>query len=301
MTMTIEERVTYIENHLGIVHDPPTPTGWEELLRLQTPGVDTYAVPYTGYQHCGELIPYQKGNELKLYDMSLLRDFSFQSRFKRGSNVMKDDKVYSTYHKWFNGLPYSYFSINGTEVAAHRYPMGEDRTLFHDGERWHMFIRSHPYYDRKVSYQSSIDFRTWTEPAQVAFGFLFVNDRVYSFTPFKIAGRWYGIANVYRIGNNGQNETQQPPYVEDEHTIAPVLYRADLFPSQWAFIASLPISICAQCFVTPVVQNDKIYLTTIESERRHTNWCNANENVAKPYYSRVLEMPLNDFKREYIN
>lgn len=305
MTPTLEQldaRLLRVEQHLGFIEDPE-PSEWEEIIRLETAGVDTYALPYTAFGNLTDALYYQKGQEYRKRHLS--GDDATTAIAIRGTNYVHMGKVYATCHRWFSGLPYSYFYIDGQAVATHRYPMGEDRTLYHDGSQWIMFIRSHPYYERKMSLQMSPDFRTWSAPQSVSIGRLAENERAYSMTPFKIDGEYYAIVNVYQLGDNGENESQLPPYGSAEHTITPYLYQCMGHIRDWQIVneslfPSLVEPGLMQCFATPVVKDGFVYLTTIESKRKHTNWCNANESATKPYFSRVLKTSVTDFKRKFI-
>jgi len=302
MTTTIEQldqRLLRVEQHLGFIEDPE-PSEWEEIMRLETPGVDTYAVPYTGFGNCGDWLPYQKGQEIRVRNIDG-RDVDNSNQFYiRGTNYTVGNVVHSTMHELFTGLYYSVFFKNGTMIKRHRYPTGEDRSLHLDNGIWRMFIRPTPHSARKMALQTSNNFLDWTEPVPVRINGLAQYEQSYNMTPFKIGNDWYAFVTIY---NNSPNTL--PPYQHTEHTLRPALYKwvngslLDWSPVGNDCDINTGLGIM-QCVATPVVKDGNIYITTIESERRHTDWCNVNERESKPYFTRVLKMSVANFQQKYL-
>lgn len=299
MELTLEQRVSYIENHLGIVHDPPEPSEWEEIMRLHTDNVDTYAVPYTGFGNCTDWLPYQRGQDIRLRRIDGVDTTS--QYYIRGTNYSKNGITHSTCHELFTGLYYSVFFKNGQMVKRHRYPMGEDRSLYLLNGTWYMFIRPAPHAERKMALQTSENFLDWSDPLPVRINGLAGREQSYNMTPFRVEEEWYAFVTVY---DNAVNTV--PPYAMNEHTLRPVLYKAvNNSLLEWSPMVTKDCEIITdidimQSVATPVVKDGNIYITTIESQRRHTDWCNMNERESKPYFTRVLKMSVANFKEKYL-
>ncbi|HMQ67802.1 MAG TPA: hypothetical protein PKA90_02660 [Ignavibacteria bacterium] len=214
------------------------------------------------------------------------------------SIIKKDDTWYLGYHTHYQGNVYFNTSQSSDGLnfipGTRRFVSGEDMSFILNNDSFYCYIRPlkpqiDPY--RKIGLMKSADFVNWTpiktilavdpqdytDPSSPDF-----RKQFYSMSVFKSGSDFWGLINVYRMGDNGQDNEQLPPYNVNEHTIeVQLVYSNDGINWQRtndrkAFIPRSGNT--KQSFGLPTVVNNKLYVYTIEADRRHTDYESANQN-----------------------
>ena len=214
------------------------------------------------------------------------------------SIIKKGNIWYMGYHKTYNDSVYFFTtqSSNGVNFPAGtpRFYSGEDMTFTVVNDSFYCYIRPKaPREDlrRKIGLTKSKNFSDWTSIQTIlaidSSDFNDINSpdykkTLYNMSVFKNGADWWGILNVYRVGDLGQDVEQLPPYNTLEHTVEPQLvYSKDGINwkrtnNRQAFIPRT--NGMMEVFGLPTVVNDKLWIYTIESKRRHTDYESQNIN-----------------------
>ena len=214
------------------------------------------------------------------------------------SIIQKDNTWYLGYHTHYQGNVYFCTSQSNDGInfipGTRRFVSGEDITLMQNNDSFYCYIRPlKPQIDpfRKIGLMKSTDFINWTtiqtilavdpqdyvNPSSPDF-----RKQFYSMSVFKSGSDFWGLLNVYRMGDNGQDNEQLPPYNYNEHTIeVQLVYSKDGINWQRtndrkAFIPRQ--GNIKQSFGLPTVVDNKLYIYAIETERRHTDYDDENPN-----------------------
>lgn len=214
------------------------------------------------------------------------------------SIIQKGNTWYLGYHTHYQGNVYFNTSQSSDGInfipGTRRFVSGEDISLMLNNDSFYCYIRPlkpqiDPY--RKIGLMKSADFINWTpirtiltvdsldyiNPASPDF-----RKQFYSMSVFKSGSDFWGLLNVYRLGDNGQDNQQLPPYNFDEHTVeVQLVYSKDGINWQRtnnreAFIPRQEN--IKQSFGLPTVAGNKLYIYAIETDRRHTDYEDANKN-----------------------
>lgn len=228
-------------------------------------------------------------------------DWSFVSSVTAPSpeSIIKKGNVwYLGFHKRYLDSVFFFTSTsyNGINFSAGTpmFTTGEDMSFILNNDSFYCYIRPDaPREDpiRKIGLMKSYDFNNWSPIKTI----LWIDSaeynnvsspdfrkQYYNISVFKIGTDWWAIANIYRIGDSGFDVEQYPPYTADEHTIEPqLLYSSDGINwkrtnNRQAFIPRRPGIM--EIFGLPTVDNNTLWIYTIESERRHTNYEYENVN-----------------------
>lgn len=220
-----------------------------------------------------------------------------------GSFIFANGKYRGSYDAYWAGAYNSYFEtsdngINYTITALNRDNVGEDRTLlYNNGEYW-MYVRYYPTVPRCIAFQKSTNFNTWTVPIKILEpDNQDVNKQFYSMSEIKTIEGFFGFLNVYRVGDNGQDIEQLPPYNVDEHTMDIQLVWSPDGIHDWERLNNrLPFITrptgVMQMYANASVINNYVYIYTIEAKKRHTVYDNTHN--PNKYYSSRYKISLTD-------
>lgn len=316
---TIEDRIQNLESHARKVDSA---FGWTNPIIIDT--TDLIAPTYEGIVmkniNADQFIFNPAFTESGIWNLYCLKDgrvylatspnglnsFTYTlTNAGAGSILPLNGKYYDSYHKWWNALAYSYYSIsldkiNFTDVAVSRIGSGEDRNVIYTGTEFFSYGRLQPR-PRTIMFQRSSDFRTWTPPVEILRPDAVDGSLVqfYHMSVIRTAGGYFGLLNVYRIGNGGEDVQQLPPYATNEHTSDIQLVWSQNGIDGWQrlndrknFITRKPG--VQQLFGWWSVIGDYAYIYTCESERKHTDWENLYNKVGKYYYSCRYKIKLTD-------
>lgn len=304
---TIEQRLDRIEDSLHIDWDVvitpdslPKPI-YEGIVMSNT--ADQYifnpAIISAGYFNLYCI----KNNAVYLAkSLNGLNDWSYVlTTAKAGSIIYTNNKYYDSYHRWYSGQAFSYYSIsldgvNFTDIATSRIPTGEDRNVLFTGSEFYCYGRQQPV-PRTITFSSSVDFRTWTNPVEI-FKSSKVNIEYYHMSVIKTAEGYFGLLNLYKKGSAGQDVEQLPPYTTDEHITAIQLTYSQNGIDNWRILNNGKEFISKQADIKQMFAwfsliNGVVYIYTAESKRRHTVYENNNVN-GRYYFSSRYKISLTD-------
>lgn len=259
------------------------------IKQFSKPGVDYYIMPHTCYGNCEGMVYIKSCSEHYAYNLAT--DELYRTHLPNATHYHYQGHLYSTRHIWHVNYPVTVLFIDGEEVACLKGIPAHDRTLFHDGNQWVMYIRGFPLNTNSVAVQTSKDFIRWKDPKPVKINGIFDGEVVYSFGVFRIGEHQYAIANVLTAGD----PFHSPDYHEHEYRIYPKSLKYT--ENEWRLY---PLNIegiakgYEQCFINVCVKDDIAYLTTQESKRKHASYCNIHEMEAKPVTSRIFEMSVTE-------
>lgn len=201
---------------------------------------------------------------------------------------------------------YYYGSQNGAVWAQTAYDRtqncGEDRNLLMDGEFVNNYIRVKAK-PRTIGLCRSNNFRIWTPIVEILApdstdGNL---TQFYQMSVIKTMVGYFGLLTTYRIGNQGQDVEQMPPYTGEEHTTdLQVVWSSD-GKTNWKRCDNRRNFIPRKEGVKQIygwwsVIGDQVYIYTAESKRRHT--ISENQNVAGNYfYSERYKISVADIEK----
>lgn len=214
------------------------------------------------------------------------------------SIIKKGNVWYMGYHNTYNDTVrfFTTQSTNGINFPAGvpRFTSGEDMSFMINNDSFYCYIRPKaPREDpiRKIGLMKSKDFINWT-PIQTILAidsadYNNVNSpdyrkQFYNMSVFKNGNDWWGLVNVLRLGDQGQDTEQLPPYNALEQTVeTQLVYSTDGINwkrtnNRKAFIPR--VSGMMEVLGLPTVVGNNLYIYTIESQRRHTDYENANIN-----------------------
>lgn len=272
-------------------------------INLGNPNGDVTWFSYTPVKKNGSSFEmYYTYNGIRSYATSITgTDWNFVSAVTAPSpeSIIKKGSVwYLGYHKRYMDSVFFFTSTsyNGINFSAGTpmFTTGEDMSFFQNNDSFYCYIRPEaPREDplRKIGLMRSSDFVNWTPLKTILWidssDYNDVNSpdfrkQYYNFSVFKNGNDWWGLANIYRVGDEGQDVEQNPPYEGDEQTIeTQLLYSKDGINwmrtnNRQAFIPRSPGMM--EIFGLPTVDNNTLWIYTIESERRHTNYDYENVN-----------------------
>lgn len=272
-------------------------------INLGSPNGDVFWYSYTPVKKNGNIFEmYYTYNGIKSYATSLTgTNWTFIANVLSPSSesiIKKGNVWYMGYHKRYLDSVFFFTSTsyNGINFSAGTpmFPTGEDMSFIINNDSFYCYIRPEaPREDplRKIGILKSKDFANWTPMKTILWidstDYNDVNSpdfrkQYYNFSVFKNGADWWALANIYRVGDQGFDVEQDPPYTEDEHTIeVQLLYSKDGINwsrtnNREAFIPRSPGIM--EVFGLPTVDNNTLWIYTIESERRHTNYDYENVN-----------------------
>lgn len=312
-SQTMEERMQRVEDSLNIVWtvepiDTALPKPIYEGVVMQSSNSDQFIFnpAYTNGGiwdlYCvkaGRVYLAQSPNGLNAWTYTL-------TNASAGSILNNAGKNYLSYQQWYSGLAYSRFAISldkisFQDVSSLRYPTGEDRNVIWTGSKYISLGRPEiPPAKRTIMYQESQDFRSWTLPVTVL-----IPDaqdgpskQFYHISVIQTDRGYFGLLNIYRTGNRGQDTEQEPPYTSEEHTTQlQLVWSADA--KNWIRLNDRKTFIerksgIEQMFGWWSVIGDQVYIYTCESARKHTVWANTYDKAGKYYYSSRYKILLTD-------
>lgn len=214
------------------------------------------------------------------------------------SIIQKGDTWYLGYHTHYQGNVFFNTSQSNDGLnfipGTRKFPTGEDISLFINNDSFYCYIRPDaPQIDpfRKIGLMKSADFVNWTSIQTIlAVDSMDYNNplspdfrkQFYSMSVFKTGSDYWGLVNVYRMGDNGQDNEQLPPYNLNEQTIeVQLVYSKDGINWQRTNNRSAFIprqGNIKQSFGLPTVVDNILYIYAIETDRRHTDYEGANIN-----------------------
>ena len=128
-----------------------------------------------------------------------------------GSIINVDGKYYDSFHKWYGGQAYSYYSVSLDKVyfqnvATSRTPTGEDRNVLYTGTEFYSYGRLQPK-PRTIMFQRSSDFRLWTNANEILKPDAVDGSNVefYHLSVIKTERGYFGLLNLYYTGLSGQD------------------------------------------------------------------------------------------------
>lgn len=287
----------------GVYAQSPVYPVRDGAMNLGSGNADVYWFPYTPVKKVGGVFEmYYTWDGLLCYATSPTgKGWTFKNFVTCPSNesiIKKNNTWYMGYHKRVLGKTYFHTtsSSNGLTFPSgvSRFEAGEDMSFLVVNDSFYCYIRPDiPNVDplRKIGLMKSADFVNWSEitpimwidsadyenPASPDF-----RKQFYSMSVFRVGADWWALANVYRIGNLGQDVEHLPPYSGEEHTVdVQLLYSTDGMNWQRTnnrgnFLQRAPGVM--QVYGSPTLDGNKLYIYTIESERRHTDFENAYIN-----------------------
>lgn len=311
-SQTVEEKISNIEKRLKAIEDTlgfnATPTidsliapTFEGII-MQSLTSDVLPIPYSPmYLNNGyfNLYVIKNGGTYRAQSVNGLNSWTYTSvSAPRGSVVFLEGLYYSSYHVWVGDNPYSHFSmsyngINFNDIATLSYPTGEDRTILYNAttKEYYLYTRIAPASQRRLGFQKSSDFKNWTTPIEIiktdaTDGSL---KRLYSMSVVKTPDGYYGLLNVYRLGDSGQDVEQVPPYTLNEHTLdCQLVYSADGINKWYRLNNRMPFikrnPEVKQLLGIGSIIGENLIITTIESKRRHTIYDNSKVSQTGYYY-----------------
>ena len=273
------------------------------MINLSSPDGDVLWYSYTPVKRNGSMFEmYYTYNGIKSFATSLTgTNWSFVSNVASPSSesiIKKNGVWYLGYHKRYLDSVYFYTSTsyNGINFStgAPMFTTGEDMSFMLNNDSFYCYIRPDaPREDplRKIGLMRSADFTNWSPVKTILWidsaDYNNVNSpdfrkQYYNMSVFRNGADWWGLANIYRVGDAGFDVEQYPPYSGDEQTIeTQLLYSKDGINwmrtnNRQAFIPRSPGIM--EVFGLPTVDNNTLWIYTIESERRHTNYEYENIN-----------------------
>ena len=212
------------------------------------------------------------------------------------SIIQKGDTWFLGYHTHYQGNVYFNTSLSNDGInfipGTRKFPTGEDISFLMNNDSFYCYIRPDaPQVDpfRKIGLMKSADFENWTsiqtilavdpqdytDPISPDF-----RKQFYSMSVFRSGSDFWGLVNVYRMGDNGQDNEQLPPYNVNEHTIEVQLVHS-IDGINWQRTNNRSAFIprqgnIKQSFGLPTVVDNKLYIYAIETDRRHTDYESAN-------------------------
>ena len=211
-------------------------------------------------------------------------------------------------HKWYNGQVTSYFygSLNGIDWSATSADWtqnsGEDRCLIWENSLnlYRSYIRVRPI-PRTIGYSESRDFYNWSRIVEILKPDAIDGNRIqfYQMSVIHPAAGYFGLLNTYRVGDAGQDVEQSPPYTELEHTSDLQIVFSTNGKDNWLRLNNRKVFIprqpgVKQQFATWCVIGDYVYIYTICSKRRHTQWDDLYNTAGNYFYSERYKISLTD-------
>lgn len=234
-----------------------------------------------------------------------------QTNAPLGSICYNNNMWLGNAHRWIPGTALaetmSYASNNGVDWAAvavdRNQTCGEDRNLLwdEDSRLWRCYIRKQPK-PRTIAYMESFNGRIWStaltkmvpDPIEES-----KHQQYYHNSVIKTPRGFFGLLNVYHVGNAGQDVEQTPPYTADEHTIDVYLVHSNTgdFTTWRKLNNGLPFLTRRgseqQLFAWWSIINNRARIVDAVSDRKHTTYENTNAN-GRFYHSRAWEILLTD-------
>ena len=264
---------------------------------------------------------YSSANGVELaYSRGGLNNFTTYSTNAPGGSIYYEldngiPTMFATKHRWIpgQGICESIFyksidALNFNQIVTGSVDLsGEDRNLLYDNGIWKCYIRYQPS-PRTIGFIESPDFVNWTHIREILKpdsldGHL---KQFYHMSVIKTDQGYFGLLNVYRIGNNGQDTWQFPPYTSNEHTVDVQLVWSSDGVTNWqrlnnrkSFIDRDPE--IEQLFGWWTLVSNEVYIYTTESRRKHTDWENDNK-AGRYYFSRrfvIFLHHLYEYKENY--
>lgn len=319
---TIEERLASLEIwrpkinlHTGYTEDPPPPTGDLTdpvfISKIASNAAnDCYTFNPLIYKDSKYYMFINDGGVIKMgVSNNGIDNWTYYiTNAPYGSIVYANGLWRASAHRWYNGTVTSYYhgSLNGTQwdamAADWTQLAGEDRNMIFNNGFWKNFLRVQPK-PRTIGYSESSNFLNWTRIQEIL-----VPDvadsalkQFYHLSPIVTEQGYFGILNVYRIGNSGQDVEQNPPYTELEHTVDIQLVHS-VNGLDWTRLNDRKVFIprktgVKQQFAWWGVYGNKVKIVTAESKRRHTLWEDLNNRVGNYFESSLYELPLTELYR----
>lgn len=259
---------------------------------------DYYIMPHTCYGNTGSKVYIKSCAEHFVYDFET--DETYRTHLPNATHYELNGRLYSTRHRWDMDYPVSIFFHDGEEIKTLPKFSAHDRTLYrNDIDEWEMFIRvwSSKREENYIAFQESSDFVNWRDPKRVTIKGLWQNEYPYSFGKFKIGEKFYGVCNIGTFGD----VFHSPNFHDEEYRIYPRGYVLN-DDSEWEVFEGLNFDWLKtetqqQLFVNVVIKGEVVYITTQESDRKHTAYCNIHEMEDKPVTSRIFELTLDELIR----
>ena len=308
---TIEQRLDRIEDSLNInwnviVTNDSLPQPTYEGIVMQSLTSDQYIFNPSIYVNGYSNLYCIKNNAVYLATSpNGLNSWTYTlTNAGAGSIVNVDGKYYDSFHKWYGGQAYSYYSVSLDKVyfqnvATSRTPTGEDRNVLFNGTEFYSYGRLQPK-PRTIMFQRSSDFRLWTNPNEILKPDAVDGSNVefYHLSVIKTERGYFGLLNLYYTGLSGQDVEQLPPYTAKEHTTEIQLVYSANGIDNWQRLNSRKEFIpkrenIKQMFGWWSLINGIAYIYTAESKRRHTTYENSNIN-GRYYFSSEYKISLTD-------
>ena len=245
---------------------------------------------HTCYGNCESKIYIKSLSEHLAYDFST--DELYRTHVPNATHYHHKGHLYSVRHVWNGRFPISTFFIDAEEVSNYKDFPAHDKTLYHNGEEWIMYVRGWPRENNEISIQTSTDFVYWSNPRLVKIHGTFHHESIYSFGVFEVNKEMYAVANILTHGD----VFHVPDYHAGEFKIYPKAFKE--IEGAWYVFTGINfdniVGNSEQCFINVCVKGDTAYITTQESMRKHTHYCNIHEMETKPMFSRIFEMPVSE-------
>jgi len=228
-----------------------------------------------------------------------------------GSILLVNGAFRGSAHRWWGGLCDSYFygSTNGISWATmsmdRTQQSGEDRNLLYDNGLYRNYIRVRPK-PRTIGYSESNNFTSWTRIVEILKPDASeVNKQFYQMSVIKTDRGYFGLLTVYRIGDNGEDVEQFPPYSSEEHTSDLQLAYSANGKDNWIRLNGKKNFVNRRSDIKQIfgwwsVIGNTAYIYTAESKRRHTDWENAHNTAGNRYFACRYKIELSDLYK-YIN
>lgn len=316
---TIEERLASLEIwrpkinlHTGYTEDPPPPSGDLKdpvyITKLTGSATnDAFAFNPLILKDGKYYMFVNDGGQIKMgvSNNGIDNWTYYNTNAPYGSIVYANGKWSASAHRWYNGTVTSYYygSQNGTfwEAMAADWTQnsGEDRNVIFNNGYWKNFIRVQPK-PRTIGYSESSDWTNWTRIQEILAPDVADSalKQFYHLSPIVTPQGYFGLLNVYRIGNSGQDVEQPPPYTDLEHTVDLQLVHS-VNGLDWRRLNDRKIFIprktgIKQMFGWWGVYGNKVKIVTAESKRRHTLYDDLYNKTGNFFESSLYEITLEE-------
>ena len=309
-SQTIEQRLDRIEDSLNInwnviITNDSLPIPTYEGIVMQSLTSDQYIFNPAIYTGQSEVYCIKNNAVYLAQSPNGLNGWTYTlTNAGAGSIINVDGKYYDSFHKWYGGQAYSYYSVSLDKVyfqnvATSRTPTGEDRNVLFNGTEFYSYGRLQPK-PRTIMFQRSSDFRLWTNANEILKPDAVDGSNVefYHLSVIKTERGYFGLLNLYYTGLSGQDVEQLPPYTAKEHTTEIQLVYSANGIDNWQRLNSRKEFIpkrenIKQMFCWWSLINGVVYIYTAESKRRHTTYENSNIN-GRYYFSSEYKISLTD-------
>jgi len=235
--MTIEQRLLALEAKVFGIIPLIKPAKENVLLDYPTASIiqGLYGIPYKN--NLGDYviyyywidIPTAKSYPLLATSKLTYWDFQNPTTVTGGAEsvFMFKGITYGSNHKWNAGKCFQRIlkATNGKDFLpiSSEMELGEDGSFTVVGDTVYWYIRPSAYTaqgkpNRTIGLKKSFDMINWTA-TETVFAPTDPLDQFYAMPVQVIDGEFYGLLMLYRLGNNGQDSEQLPPYLSNEQTV----------------------------------------------------------------------------------